>query len=177
MIGIVSNLEALKPVVLDKMMANKDPKETSSIPMEVFEHHKTEGRTSVTLGVDEPETWAKKFFNKDTKPVPFQTKMSSKASKTSQPDNQIQKTVKTEDFSSNSKAPEMMKNKFIPGLFVEKPKLSKRAQRANKFKVMRLQEKVITWYRILYFKYRETNTQTKKTHTRDNESLGLCGPF
>ena len=122
------------------MMKNQEIKDTFSIPKEVWTPQKTEGLTSSTPSVDEAETWATKFFTEGNKPIPVPTEMSSKKNK---PDNQLQKTVKTEEFSSNSKAPEMMKDLFIPGLFVEKPKLSKRAQRARKFKVMRLQEKVI----------------------------------
>ena len=126
-------------------MRSQEVKETSSIAKDVFPPLKTEGLTSGTLRlestVDEAETWARKLFPED-KSFQVPTEMSSKASKKIKPDNQAKKTVKTEEFSSNSTAQEMMEDLIIPGLFVEKPKISKRAMRANKFKVMRLQEKV-----------------------------------
>ena len=144
---IVSNTEALRPVVQYNMMRSQEVKETSSIPKEVFPPLRTEGLTSGTLRVestvDEAETWARKLFPEVNKSIPVPTEMSSKASKKIKPDNQTMKAVKTEEFSSNSTAQEMMEDLIIPGLFVEKPKMSKRAKRANKFKVMRVQEKVI----------------------------------
>ena len=127
-------------------MRSQEVKETSSIAKDVFPPLKTEGLTSGTLRlestVDEAETWARKLFPED-KSFQVPTEMSSKASK--KPDNQAKKTVKTEEFSSNSTAQEMMEDLIIPGLFLKESKMSKRAKRANKFKVMRLQEKVTKW--------------------------------
>ena len=140
MLDIMSNQEALVPVIQDRMMRNQEVKKTSSIPKMAWAPQKAEGLTSATLSVDEDQTWAKKLFPESNKPIAVPTEMSAKASKKNKPD--IQTTVKTQQFSSNSRAPEMMKHMFIPGLFVESPKLSKRAQRAKRFKVRRLQKKV-----------------------------------
>ena len=137
----------MRPVVQYKMMRSQEVKETSSIHKEVFPPLRTEGLASGTLRVestvDEAETWARKLFPEVNKSIPVPTEMSFKESKKIKPDKETKETVNTEEFSSNSKAPEMMKDLFIPGLFVEKPKMSRRAQRAKQFKVLRLQEKVI----------------------------------
>ena len=127
-------------------MRNQEVKETYSIPKEVSAPQKTEGLTSATLSVDEAQTWAMKLFGEGNKPIPVLTEMSSKAPKKIKPDNQAKKTFKTGEFSSSSKAPELLKNMLIPGLFVENPELSKREQRAKRFKVRRLPEKVIQLY-------------------------------
>ena len=129
------------------MMRSQEVKETSSITKDVFPPLRAESLTSGTLSlestVDEAETWARKLFPDVNKSIQVPTEMSSKASKKIKPDNQAKKTVKTEEFSSNSTAQEMMNDTVIPGLFVENLKNSKRAKRAKKFKVMRLQQKVL----------------------------------
>ena len=52
--------------------------------------------------------------------------------------NEATTAIKTADFPSNSRAPELVKDEFIPGLFTKKAKLSKRAKRAWKAKAVRL---------------------------------------
>ena len=158
------------------MMRSQEVKEISSIAKDVFPPLRAESLTSGTLSlestVDEAETWARKLFPDVNKFIQVPTEMSSKASK--KPDNQAKKTVKTEEFSSNSTAQEM-NDTVIPGLFVENLKNSKRAKRAKKFKVMRLQQKVLQLYK--FFIQRKAPTNKKSLGKTDSVRCCTASPM
>ena len=82
----------------------------------------------------------------------------SKPSMRINPNNQTTTAPKTEDFPSNSRAPDLVKDEFIPGLFTKKAKLSKRAKRAWKAKAVRLLAEVtFSLYELIILQFVKTN--------------------
>ena len=66
-------------------------------------------------------TWARSFFPEAEKPLEKVSKPIIK----DQPDNPSVKIIKVEEFPSNSEAPKMRKDRFIPGLFTKKRRTKK----------------------------------------------------